>query len=315
MQDFIHILQCPQSGEPLLRTPDGDFAAVNGQTRYRVRNGVVNFLTEANAVHDFYEEEGWSQDEDGQFGDTKVFTDMRPTPLAFTQRCMRRIGTYFARGGHYILDAGSGPIAHPEMLDYSARFEKRVCVDLSARGLGAARAKLGDRGVYLQGDLTRLPLKDNSMDAVTCNHVLYQLPAESQPAAFRELWRVLRPGGIAVVVYWWPESQLAWRLEKVLKRLPRPRRVQEEQNAASRGPVRIPSHNPLSVEWFEAQRWPFAYTIESFRAVDNVFMRKYVGDDWVGKTFLSALYAFQQAFPVYSGRHGAMPAIIIRKTA
>lgn len=34
-----------------------------------------------------------------------------------------------------------------------------------------------------------------------CYHVIYQLPPELQAKAFSEIWRVLKPGGVAVVVY------------------------------------------------------------------------------------------------------------------
>jgi hypothetical protein len=30
-----------------------------------------------------------------------------------------------------------------------------------------------------------------------------------------ELWRVLKPGGVGVIVYWWSEAPLAWRIEKL----------------------------------------------------------------------------------------------------
>ena len=46
-------------------------------------------------------------------------------------------------------------------------------------------------------DLTRLDLPDGSFDAVFCNHVLEHVPDDR--AAMRELRRVLRPGGWAVL--------------------------------------------------------------------------------------------------------------------
>ena len=99
-----------------------------------------------------------------------------------------------------MLDVGSGPIPYKELLRYSDKFEKRVCVDLSVNGLWGAKQNLGDRGIYLQGDITKLPLKTGSMDAISCNHVIYQIQPEHQIAAWLELWRVLKPGGVAVVV-------------------------------------------------------------------------------------------------------------------
>ena len=122
-------------------------------------------------------------------------------PLSFSRKCIRRLNTHFQRGGRFLLDAGSGPIAHEEYLEFGTNFERRVCVDLSAEALRVARSKLGARGVYLQADLTNLPIQTGSIDAVTCNHVIYQIPENQQAAVFKELWRVLKPGGVAVIVY------------------------------------------------------------------------------------------------------------------
>src|SRR5207247_4494957 len=45
----------------------------------------------------------------------------------------------------------------------------------------------------LEGDATRIPLPDASTDVVTSNGVLNLVP--DKPAAFREIFRVLKPGG------------------------------------------------------------------------------------------------------------------------
>ena len=109
-------------------------------------------------------------------------------------RCIRRANTHFRSGGRFLLDAGSGPIAHDEYLEFGSRFDCRICADLSAEALKVARCKLGDRGVYLQADLTNLPIQTGSIDAITCNHVIYQIPEDLQASVFDELWRVMKPG-------------------------------------------------------------------------------------------------------------------------
>lgn len=48
-----------------------------------------------------------------------------------------------------------------------------------------------------QMDLTALPLPDNSFDLILCNHVLEHIPNDRQ--AMRELYRVLRPSGRAIL--------------------------------------------------------------------------------------------------------------------
>lgn len=309
----MEILRCPRT-RSALRLDGGQLVTANGASSYPVIDNIAHFLDDqpqASQTRSFYEGEGWKRADDGSFGDTRAFVDTRDVPLAFSRKCIRRLGTHFQHGGKYLLDAGSGPIAHEEYLEWGARFERRVCVDLSAGALQVARSKLGERGVYLQADLTRLPIQTGSVDAVTCNHVIYQIPADQQAAVFKELWRVLKPGGVAVIVYWWRDTPLQWRLERLARLFVRSAASDESDKPSS--VASTPSHNPHSLEWFETQDWPFRYEIEPFRVIGNPFMRSYVNNGWAGKLFLEGVYALQQIAPSYCGRYGQMPAIILRK--
>ncbi len=323
LEDDIHIIRSPDAHEKL--KPDGGdwVKAVGSETMFPVRNGVVCLLPDQSGerpeaptgggkteIRDFYDSGGWAEDGD-LFQDTKFFVDTRPAPLAHTQKCMRRLNKYFRKGGRYLLDAGGGAIAHEALLEYDRAFDKRVCVDLSELGLRSAKRKLGDRGVCLQGDLTDLPLADNSMDAVTCNHVIYQIPIELQAQAFKEVWRVLKPGGIGVVVYRWPYSPLEARLAKVTRFLTGHRGAQAP--GGNGGPAPSIRHEPQSLDWFRSQDWPFRYELDAFRVVTNEFMRAHVGDTWRGGLFLDALAGFQNLFPKFCGRYGAIPTILIYK--
>jgi SAM-dependent methyltransferase len=307
------ILRCPRTGSAL-KFDGARLVSVDGTFSYPVIDEIAYFLDDqkhASQTRSFYEDEGWKRTDDGAFGDTRAFVDTREVPLAFSRKCIRRLGTHFQRGGKYILDAGSGPIAHEEYLEWGARFERRICVDLSAGALQVARSKLGERGVYLQADLTSLPIETGSVDAVTCNHVIYQIPADQQAAVFKELWRVLKPGGVAVIVYWWRDTPLQWRLERLVRMF-----ASRSESHESDGPSAVastPSHFPQSLQWFETQDWPFRYEIEPFRVIGNPFMRCYVSDGWIGKLFLEGVYALQQIAPSYCGRYGQMPAIVLRK--
>lgn len=317
MLEHLEILACPTTGQQLRLSNDGaNLTTANGDAAYRVAEGVARLLPgharATNEVQSFYDEKGWAQTDEGVFGETKAYVDTRAAPFAFTKRCMRRLQRHFRQGGRYLLDAGSGPIPHNELLDYGQAFSKRVCIDLSVAALKTARTKLGERGVYLQGDLTRLPLQSNCIDAVTCNHVIYQIPdAEAQAAAFRELWRVLKPGGVGVVVYWWKRAPLEWRLAKIARVFGQPPQAQFGDEIEETGPE--PVHAPQSVEWFEAQAWPFRYRYEPYRAITNPFMRQHVRDDWRGRMFLDGVFALQVLAPSMCARYGAIPAILIFK--
>ena len=319
---FPDLLQCPVTGGDLHLTDDSHIAAVGGPA-YPMIDGVTCFLPEtlrvqgregdaSQSIRDFYQNDGWEVGEDGLYGDSRAFLDSRPIARKFEDHCIDRIGRHFAKGGKYILDAGSGPIPHKQLLPYSDAFEKRICVDLSVQGLRAARQKLGDRGVYLQADISRLPIRDNSVDAITCNHVLYQIPEQMQKDAFLELWRVLKPGGIAVIVYWWPTPSLPHRLgrvAKLMRALTGMRGVPQNPDAA--WPELY--HHPHSPDWLEAQRFPFAYKLDAMRVINDAFIRDNLSDDWRGHSFIAGVKALQRFAPGFCGRTGQMPAIIIRK--
>ena len=315
--EILDILECPTTRSPLKLISE-DRLAADGHT-YSIEDGIIRFAPgtdsheKESGARGHYEDFGWQRDEDGAFRETKAELDMRGLSIAFTRKCITRLGKYFGQGGKYLLDVGCGPIPHKELLAYGDRYQKRICLDLSFHALEIAKAQLGDRGVYLQGDVTRLPIKTSSVDAVTCNHVVYQVPPELQAAAFKELWRVLKPGGVCVAVYWWQNAQLPRRLGRVARLLGL---RGETQASGDGGERKMPatSHNqPYPRTWFDAQPWPFQYKYDTFRVVDNGFMRTYVGDDWRGRRFLDSLFALQVVAPTFCGKYGSMPAIVIRK--
>lgn len=93
--------------------------------------------------------------------------------------------------GDRVLDAGCGqgtPVSNrlPDGVE-------GVGVDLSASMLELARERTDAR--LVRGDLTRLPVASNAVDAVTALHSVIHVPVSEHPSVFREFARVLRPGG------------------------------------------------------------------------------------------------------------------------
>jgi ubiquinone/menaquinone biosynthesis C-methylase UbiE len=71
-----------------------------------------------------------------------------------------------------------------------------VLTDLSEGMLDAARQRLAEltpRPDFCIADAQALPFEDAAFDIVIANHMLYHVP--DRPRAFREIARVLRPGG------------------------------------------------------------------------------------------------------------------------
>jgi arsenite methyltransferase len=76
----------------------------------------------------------------------------------------------------------------------------------------AVRAESGTRVGFIRADAQRLPLRDNTVDAVVSLAVLQLIPDPA--AALAEMARVLRPGGrLAVMV---PSAGSAARLWRML---------------------------------------------------------------------------------------------------
>lgn len=93
-----------------------------------------------------------------------------------------------------LLDCGCGTGANMRLL---AEFGRPFGIDLTWRGLSIARESGQMRTA--QGTVTRLPFGSDRFHVVTSFDVLYCLQDEAEGAAIAEMFRVLRPGGWAVV--------------------------------------------------------------------------------------------------------------------
>lgn len=107
-----------------------------------------------------------------------------------------------------VLDAGCGTGGMLRWLERYAGGGRVAGVDLSADALDFCRGR-GLRDVA-GASVTALPFADSTFDLVTSFDVLVQLPGEgSDELAMREMFRVLRPDGIAfvrVAAYEWMRS-------------------------------------------------------------------------------------------------------------
>lgn len=117
-------------------------------------------------------------------------------------RAVRRWGEVLARSGRrQVLDIGCGAGRH---VVYLLRLGMSVTAgDLSPLALAEtqrwlAREQLRANLVQLQ--MTALPLQSGSFDAVLSVNVLQHAQPTEARAAVREVWRVLRPGGLFLAV-------------------------------------------------------------------------------------------------------------------
>jgi SAM-dependent methyltransferase len=102
--------------------------------------------------------------------------------------------------------------AHVVACDYSLAELKDVTAMFGAiDDEEAATLPVGAGGSATNGDATRLPFADASFDRIIASEVLEHIPDDT--AAFRELARVLKPGGtLAVTVPAWLSERICWAL-------------------------------------------------------------------------------------------------------
>lgn len=77
----------------------------------------------------------------------------------------------------------------PEQAFYN-RFKKQKNLDYTTTDLESPLADV-------KADICNLPFENDAYDVILCNHVLEHIPDDTK--AMRELYRILKPGGIAVL--------------------------------------------------------------------------------------------------------------------
>jgi SAM-dependent methyltransferase len=154
------------------------------------------------ATREFYDRRGWTRDGD-RLVDGKLFGVREDGPI---RQEMHRLGNERIRRalggpGLRLIECGCGGEPATFLADLCAHI---TAVDFSTTGLVEAGRTLAQIGVPFRtvaADTCRLPFPDGSFDAAYSAHSIYHIddPA-AQEAAFDQVMRVVRPGGVAVFV-------------------------------------------------------------------------------------------------------------------
>jgi ubiquinone/menaquinone biosynthesis C-methylase UbiE len=115
-----------------------------------------------------------------------------------------------AAGVKRVLDVGCGTGIFTTRMRDELGLDVVCGCDLSEGMLGQAHARSSDVG-WTRGDATRLPLGDESVDAVVCTEAFHFF---DQPAALAEFYRVLRAGGMVLVAMINPRTEVGSALLK-----------------------------------------------------------------------------------------------------
>lgn len=322
---------------------DGVFLLLPGMALLRpsMRGTYADRLSgeESIAVMNFYDNLGWTRAESGAFVDADINEDFRSVSRNYIRSAHLRVNSLLPEGGKYIVDVASGPLQYDEYLTYSEHFERRVCCDISFEALRLAKSRIGDRGVYLQCDITRMPIRTGAVDGFVSLHTIYHLPADRQGEAFEELERITASDGRGVVVYSWDENSAAMKMAAMPKRmarsavsllksivkvaLPRPillllraRRQAPQQSASA--PVQAASTYCFHAHDFRWYRQNVAgrggWTLHSWRSLSVEFLQSAVPDTQIGRAFLSAISVLEAKYPAFFGRIGQYPMFAFDKS-
>ncbi len=279
-------------------------------------------------VRAFYDQVGWQEVSAGLYQNAK-YEDLRPVSQEYIERCHLRVRRHLPPRGEYLLDAGSGPIQYPAYLTYSEGYRYRVCADISIVALQEARKRIGEHGLFVVADVANLPFKGGVFEGVVSLHTIHHLPREEHPKAYGELYRTLRPGGSGVAVNGWGWARFSYwvnlpiRARKTFRRLrgalvrrlrrqPSPRKG---GRAAAQAQLKVAYADKYDYRWLlkhVGERIPLE--IRVWRSLNTSALRFYIHPWLGGRYLLRLLYALEERFPRFFGRHGAYPLVILKKS-
>lgn len=192
MRDDVRaLLRCPHCGEPFLPAPASRLQCPSGHSFDAAKQGYYNFLTGKGT--------SFTADSAAMAASRAAFLGAgHYGPLADALGAMVRSALPHDAGAPVVVDAGAGTgyYLHEVTRRLTAESSEAatpsaVAFDISKFALRRAARLNPDAAVFVWDVWRPLPLADESADAVL---VVF---APRNPAEFR---RVLRPGGVAVVV-------------------------------------------------------------------------------------------------------------------
>lgn len=270
---------------------------------------------EKKIVMDFYDEFGWKKNEDDLFEDTAAFEDRRTIAADYWSRCHLRVNRYLPNG-QYILDVASGAIPNDEFFTYSDHFQVRICMDFSLLAMQQAVRRMNGQGVFILGDMTNMPLVDACLDAIVSLNTVYHIPRAEQTQAVAESYRLLKPGGKAVIIYSWKDAPLMyWTMRgwRALLRL-----VKRRKQIASGSPA-APSRPELfmhqqTYRWYARElRRPFHAQLRVYSALTRSFSNTFIREKTMGRQLSKLIYQLENLFPRFFGRYGQYPIFVVNK--
>jgi ubiquinone/menaquinone biosynthesis C-methylase UbiE len=265
----------------------------------------------------FYEQVGWTVDS-GKTVDEQMFGDweMGPVRHALHQERGARLRSALQLGGPplNLLEVGCGGNPATGILDLCSHY---TGADFSPRGLEVARQLLASTQIPFElkeAHASALPFTDGAFDAVYSAHALYHIPTVAeQAAAFREIARVTRPGGVAVLLLANPRPLIS--PVRLAKRLIADTPVLGATLNRLRPKAPLP-YLPMTLGWMRRQLAPAGEVTISCHALDSTWQNHHISEISVlGKAFWNAAHAAERRFAHKIARVGNYVQIVLHKRA
>ncbi|NJM35469.1 MAG: class I SAM-dependent methyltransferase, partial [Rhodomicrobium sp.] len=193
-----------------LRRMFADLPASNAR-RIEGRAEEAATLPEAEGLPDYYarnfhyQTDGYLSEQSARLYDIQVDTLFIGTSGAMRRQALAPIAN-FVRGKDQrtlsMLDVACGTGRFLSQAAQAFPALPMTGIDLSAAYIEAAREHLAGRRTIelMQGNGEALPFPDASLDIVTSIYLYHELPGEVRRTVTAEIFRVLKPGGIYVLV-------------------------------------------------------------------------------------------------------------------
>jgi ubiquinone/menaquinone biosynthesis C-methylase UbiE len=250
-------------------------------------------------VQEFYDRFGWVQ-EGGRTGEQKLFWAPGSGPLRTIleqNRIDRMVSAVREAGPNLnLIEAGCGGNPATALLPLCSRY---TGVDFSETGLALAREKVSTANVpfdLVTGDVCSLPFPDGSFDAGYSAHVFYHIDdVAAQAKAFRELCRVVRPGGRVVLIL--ANSRPLLFPVRLAARLAAETPVLSDALRRLRRPSPLP-YLPMPLSWMRRLLSEFGTVDMTCHALESTWLLQNVSESNIfGRTVLRAMTQAERAAP------------------
>jgi ubiquinone/menaquinone biosynthesis C-methylase UbiE len=267
-------------------------------------------------VESFYNGFGW-REQSGKTGDAELFWPSGSGPLrtVMERQRMDRVLSAVREAGPRLklLEAGCGGNPAMPLLSLCDHY---TGVDFSEAGLELTRKKLRSVGVpfdLARSDVCSLPFPDGAFDAGYSAHVFYHIDdVASQAKAYREICRVVRPGGTIVLILANPRP-LLFPL-RMLMRIVADTPVLSKTIRRWRPPSRLP-YRPMTLRWMRRQLSPFGTVRMSCHALEPTWLSQHLSEgNMLGRALLRVMTAAERVVPKQLVRLGNYVLITVTKS-